>query len=169
MLAWLRALRAYVFKCQRALRAYVLTCQSALCCYELTCRRALRAQVLTCQRALRTYVPTCLACSCAHVPTCLACSRTNVSCVSTCSRNHVLTCQRALRALRAYVLTYYNYKWQREVFNNMFSLHFCDCSLSFSFEIKTVVHSCISLTSQKPLMGAMTNFLQWNGLIFVWA
>ena len=51
----------------------------------------------------------------------------------------------------------------------MFFLHFCDCSLSFSCEIKTVVHSCISLTSQKPLMGAMANFVQWYGLIFVFS
>ena len=114
--------------------------------------------LLTCQHVLRAHMPMCLACSCA-----------NMSCVSTCSCDHVLTCQHALHALRAYVFTYYNYKWQRWVFNNVFPLHFFYCSLSFSCEIKTVVHSCISLTSQKPLTGVMTNFLKWNGLIFGWA
>ena len=47
--------------------------------------------VLTCQRALRAYV---LTCQCALV---LTCSRANVS--------YLLMCSRALRALRAYVLT----------------------------------------------------------------
>ena len=85
-------------------------------------------------RALRAPVPTCL----------------------TWLRAHVLTCQRALRALRGYVLTCYNYGQQKYVFNNMFSLHFCHCSLWN----KTVVHSCISLTRRKPLTGAMINFVQ---------
>ena len=45
----------------------------------------------------------------------------------------------------------------------MFALHFYDCSLSFPYEIKTVVHSWISLTSQKPLMGVMTKLctIKW--------
>ena len=107
--------------------------------------RALRAPVPTCLTWLRAHVPTCLACLCAHVPTWLACLRA-----------HVPTCQRALRALRGYVLTCYNYRQQKYVFNNMFSLHFCHCSLWN----KTVVHSCISLTRRKPLTGAMINIVQ---------
>ena len=43
---------------------------------------------------LNSHVPTYLACLRAYVPTCLAC----------------FACQRALRALRGYVLTCYNYK-----------------------------------------------------------
>ena len=58
--AKLRALHAInVLAYQRALRAYVLTCQRALRAYALTCQRALRAYVLTCQRVLGTYVLKC--------------------------------------------------------------------------------------------------------------
>ena len=46
--------------------------------------------VLTYQRALRAYVPACLACLCVHVRRAL--------------RAYVFTCQRALHALRTYVL-----------------------------------------------------------------
>ena len=65
---------------------------------------------LACSRVNVPCVPTCLACLCAHVPTCLACSRAHVPTCLACLRAHVLTCQHALRALRAYVLTCYNYK-----------------------------------------------------------
>ena len=55
--AKLRALHAInVLAYQRALRAYVLNC-----------RRALRAYVPTCLACLRAHVPTCLACLRAHV------------------------------------------------------------------------------------------------------
>ena len=79
-------------------------------------------------RALRAHVPICLACLRTHVPTGLACLRA-----------HVLTCQRALRTFRAYIPTP---TCSRAIITNnknkcsiMFFLHFCDCSLSLSYEI----------------------------------
>ena len=105
----------YVLTCQRALRAFVLTCQCALRAYVLTCQRVLRAYVPKCTACLHAHVPTCLACLRARVPTYFACLRTHMSTyyashVLTACLLCVLTCQRALRALCAYVLTCYNYK-----------------------------------------------------------
>ena len=102
----------------RVLRAHVPTCLAYL-----------RAHVLTCLACLRAHMPTCLPCLRAHVPMCLACLRAHVP---TCPHNHVLmpcvlTCQRALRGLRAYVLTCYNTN---------------DCSLFFSCEIKAFGNFC---------------------------
>ena len=102
--------------------------------------RALRAYVVMYQCALRAYL---------LVPQCAL-------------RAFLLTCQPALRALRAYVsrcsraiTTNNKYKF----FNNLFCLHFCDCSFFFLWK-KTTLHSCITLVSRKPLTGAMTNFVQ---------
>ena len=97
------------------LRAFVLTCQCALRAYVLTCQRVLRAYVPKCTACLHAHVPTCLACLRARVPTYFACLRTHMSTyyashVLTACLLCVLTCQRALRALCAYVLTCYNYK-----------------------------------------------------------
>ena len=146
--------------CSRANMSCMLTCS----CANVSC-------MLTCSRA---YVPCVLQCSRVSVPCVLTCSRANVSCVLTCSRANVLcvlTRQRILYALRTYVLTCYNYKWPND--KDKFSI---TCFpyilwLFFAFFLwnKTVVNSCISLTSQKSLTCAMTNFVQWNGLIFVWA
>ena len=82
--------------------------------YVLPCQRALRAYVPTFLACLRAHVPTRLVCLLAHVPCVLTCSRANVSCMSTWLHDQVLmprvpTCQRALRALRAYALTCYNH------------------------------------------------------------
>ena len=99
-------------------------------------------------------------------------------------RAHVITCQ---RFLRAYVLTCYNFKQQKQVFNNMFYLDFWYFFFAFFLWNKTVyekgtisrnvfgkiyfenseVHSWISLSSRKLLTCAMTNFVQYNGLVFV--
>ena len=76
--------------------------------YQLTDSAKLRAlHVPTCLVCLRAQVPTRLACLRAHVPKCLTCLRPHLltPCVLC-----VLTCQRVLHALRAYVLTCYNYK-----------------------------------------------------------
>ena len=109
--AKLHTLRAYVPTCQRALWAYVLMFQRAIRAYVLTRQRTLRAYVLTCKRVLRAYVSTCL--------TCFPCSRANVPCV--------LCVPMCLR-----VITTNN----KKVFKNMFSLHYCVCSLFFSCKIK---------------------------------
>ena len=116
-------------------------CRSLLNCvpYVLTCQHTLRAYVLTCLACLRVKVPcvlTYIACLLSNMPCVLMCSRANVLCV--------LTCQRVLRVYVltrsgnnvSWVPTCYNYMRQRQVFNNMFYLHFCDCSLYFSCEIK---------------------------------
>ena len=107
----------------------VLTCSRAYVPCMLTCSRAYVPSVLTCSRA---YVPCVLTRSRAYVPCVLTCSRFYVPCMLTCSHNHVLmpcvlTCQRALRGLRAYVLTCYNTN---------------DCSLFFSCEIKAFGNFC---------------------------
>ena len=105
--------RAYVpcmLTCSRAYVPCVLTCSRAYMPYVLTCSRANVPCLLTCSRAS---VPCVLTWSRAYVPCVLTFSRTKVSCVLMCSRDHVLTCQHALPALRAYVLTLYNYEWQK--------------------------------------------------------
>ena len=110
-------------------------------------------------------VLTCLACSCAHVPCmlmrlaclrahmpmCLACSRAlhtfqcsldNVPCIPMCS--HAIT----MNDKDKFSITCFPYiLW-----------------LFFDFLLwnKIVAYSWISLTSQKSLTGAMTNFVQWN-------
>ena len=147
----------HVLTCQRALRASVLTRQLALRVYVFTYQRALYAHVLTCQRALCAHV---LTCQCAKVPCVLTCSRANVLCVLTCSRGNVLcvpTCSRTMST---------NDKGK-------FSITCLPYILWLFFVIfpwnKTFVHFCVSLTSQKPLTGAMTNFVKWNALVFVWA
>ena len=105
--------------------------------------------VLTCQRALRAHVLMCQHVLRAHVPTFLACSRANMSCVPTCSRA-ITTNNKDKFSITCFPYTF----WWFFVF--------------FLWN-ETVALSCIFLTSQKPLTGAMTNFVQWNGLIFVWA
>ena len=117
---------------------YVLTCRRALCVYVLTCQRVLPAYVLTCSRA---NVPCVLTCSRSHVPYVLTCSNANVPCmlcVPTCS--HVITTTEQLTKI----------SFQQHVFLTFLWLFF-----AFFQWNKTVVHSCISLTSQKPLTGAM--------------
>ena len=143
---------------------YVLTCQRAL--------RVLRAHMPMCLGCLCAHMPTCLACSCAHVPTCLVCLRANVSCVSICWRDYVLmpcvsrvnmscvpTCSRA-------ITTNDKYKFSTTCFP-CFSIVFLWLFFAYFLWNKTAVHSCISPSSQKPLTGAITNFVQWNGLNFV--
>ena len=124
-----------------------LTCSHANMPCVLTCSSAKVHCVLMClranvQHALHAHVPTCLACLRAHVP--LPC----VLCVSTCSR--VITT---------------NDKGKSSItcFPYILRLFFI-----FFLWNKTVAHSCVSLTSQKSLTGAVTNFVQWNGLSFVW-
>ena len=124
---------------------YVFTCQHALRAHVLKCQRALRAHVLTCQRA-----------------TCLACSRANVSCVSTCSRTN-LPCVLCVSTCSRVITTNDKGKSSITCFPYILRLFFI-----FFLWNKTVAHSCISLTSQKSLTGAVTNFVQWNGLSFVW-
>ena len=107
---YLACLRVHVPTCLAYLRAHVPTCLVCLRTHVPTCLACLRAHVPTCLACLSVHVPSCLTCLRAHVSTCLAWSRANVSYVSTCSHNHVLmpcvlTYQRALCALRAYVLT----------------------------------------------------------------
>ena len=131
---------------------YVLTCQRALRVFVSTYQRALRAHVLTCQHVLR-----------AHVPTFLACSRANVSCVSTCSRTS-LPCALCVPTCSRAITTNNKAKFSITCFPYTFWLFFV-----FFLWNETVALSCIFLTNQKPLTGAMTNFVQWNGLIFVWA
>ena len=78
---------------------YVLMCQHALNAYVLTCWRALRAYVLTCQRVLGVYVLT---------PFVL----------------RVLTCQLALRALRA-IITNNKDKFSITCFPDIFVIVLC--------------------------------------------
>ena len=116
--------------------------------YVLKCLACLCAHVSMCFTCFRAYVVTCFACLCAHVITCscLACSRVNVTrvlCVPTCSRA---------------ITTNDKYKFSITCFLTFLWLFFV-----FFLWNETVVYSCISLTSQKPLTGAMTNFVQWNG------
>ena len=75
------------------------------------------------------------------VPYLFTCSRANMPCLLC-----VPTCSRAITTndKDKFSITCFSYILR----------------LSFSCEIKTVVHSCISLISQKPLIGAMTNFIQ---------
>ena len=148
----------YVLTCQRALRAYVIMCQRALFAHVFTCQRALRAYMLTCSRANVPCVPTCPRANVSLVSTCSRANMACVLCVPTCS--HAITTNDKGK----FSITCFAYKHVLVLI-----VLFCDCSLSFSCEIKTVAHFCVSLTSQKPLMGAMTNIVQWNGLIFVWA
>ena len=117
-----------------------------------TCRACLRAHVPTFLVCLSALVSACLACLRAHVPTCFACSRGNVPCMLC-----VPTCSRA-------ITTNDKNKFSITCFPYILWLFF-----AFFLWNKTVVNSCISLTSQKSLTCAMTNFVQWNGLIFVWA
>ena len=124
---------------------YVFTCQHALRAHVLKCQSALRAHVLTCQRA-----------------TCLACSRANVSCVSTCSRTN-LPCVLCVSTCSRVITTNDKGKSSITCFPYILRLFFI-----FFLWNKTVAHSCVSLTSQKSLTGAVTNFVQWNGLSFVW-
>ena len=135
----------YVPTCQRVLCAHVPTCQRALCAYVLTCQRLWHAHVLTCLRALRGHVLSC----------------------QSIWRVYVLTYQCALRALRAYMLTCYNWndkdKFSITCFPYILRLFFV-----FFLWNKTVVHFCISLTSQKPLTDTMTNIVKWNSLNLVW-
>ena len=114
--------------------------------YVLTYQRALYAHMLTCQRALRAHV---LTCQRAKVPCVLTCSRANVLCVPTCSRT---------------MSTNDKVKFSITCFPYILWLFF----VFFPWN-KTFVHFCVSLTSQKPLTGAMTNFVKWNALVFVWA
>ena len=99
-------------------------------------------------------------------------------------RAHVITCQ---RFFCAYVLTCYNFKQLKQVFINMFYLGFWYFFFAFFLWNKTVyekgttsrnvfgniyfenseIHSWISLSRRKLLTRAMTNFLQYNGLVFV--
>ena len=122
--------------------------------YVLTCLACLRADEPTCLACLPAHVPTYLVCLCAHVLTCFACSRA-----------HMPTCLASLHAhaLRAHVLTYL--AWfaclralttnNKDKFSIIYLIIFC-----FFLWNKIVAHSCISLTSQKPLTGVMTNFVQ---------
>ena len=124
--------------------------------------RALRVHMPTCLACSRAQVPTCIACSRAHVPTCLACSRVNVSCVSTCLRTN-LPCVLCVSTCSRVITTNDKGKSSITCFPYILRLFFI-----FFLWNKTVAHSCISLTSQKSLTGAVTNFVQWNGLSFVW-
>ena len=118
------------------------------------------SHVLTCSR---TNVPCMLTCSRANVPYVLTYSRANVPKCLACSRAHVPTCFACLLALRTMST---NDKVK-------FSITCCPYILWLFFVFfpwnKTFVHFCVSLTSQKPLTGAMTNFVKWNALVFVWA
>ena len=87
-----------VITCQRTLCAYVLTCRVPC---VLTCLHANVLCVLTCQHVLRAYVFAC--------QTCLACLRGHVLTYLTCSRASVPS--------RAYVLMYYNFKYQNISFS----------------------------------------------------
>ena len=115
--------------------------------------RALSAYVPTCLACLRAHVPTCLR---ANVPTCLACSRAHVPMCLTCLCVHVITCS-CLACSRVNVPC-------------VLCVATCSRAITANDKYKfsiTAVHSCISLTSQNPLTGAMTNFTQRNDLIFV--
>ena len=137
--------------------------------------RALRAHMSTCLACFtcsHANVPWVLMCSHANVPCVLMCSRANVSCVSICWRDYVLmpcvsrvnmscvpTCSRA-------ITTNDKYKFSTTCFP-CFSIVFLWLFFAYFLWNKTAVHSCISPSSQKPLTGAITNFVQWNGLNFV--
>ena len=113
-----------VLTCQRAFRAHVLTGQ--LTCM-LTCPRASVPWVLTCSRA---YMPCVLTWSRGSVPCVLMCSRANMACVlcvPTCS--HAITTNDKGK----FSITCFAYKHVIVLI-----VLFCDCSLSFSCEIKTV-------------------------------
>ena len=113
------------------------TCQRALCAYVLKCQHALRAYVRTCQSVLRVYVLTCSRLAC------FACSHANVYCMLC-----MLTCSHA-------ITTNNKDKCSITCFPDIFVIVLC-----FFLWNKTLVHFYISLTSQKPLMGVMTNFVQ---------
>ena len=110
--------------------------------------RTLRVHMPTCLACSRAQVPTCIACSRAHVPTCLACSHANVSCVSTCSRTN-LPCVLCVSTCSHVITTNDKGKSSITCFPYILRLFFI-----FFLWNKTVAHSCISLTSQKSLMGA---------------
>ena len=124
----------------------MLMCLACLHAHEPTCLACLPAHVQTYLVCLHAHVPTCFACSCAHMPTCLASLHAH-----------------ALRALRAHVLTYLACfaclgvltTNNKDKFSIIRFIIFC-----FFLWNKIVAHSCISLTSQKPLTGVMTNFVQ---------
>ena len=157
--------------CLRVLRAHVLTCLRVLRAYVLTCQRSLRAYVLTCLVCLGVHMPTCLACLSAHIPPCLTCSRGNVLTYLAYLHAHVPTYLACLLQI-----TKISFLWH--VLLRFLTLFRClfpvkknnktayekstaskNVSRNISFE-NSVVHSCISLTRQKPLTGAMTNFVQ---------
>ena len=133
-----------VLMCSRANVSCVLTCRSALRAYMLTCQLVLRAYVLACLRTLRAYVLTCqriMHLTCSRLA-CFACSRANVPCVLC-----VPTCSRAITISNKdkFSITCFPY-----IFVIVLCLFFCEIKLA---------HSCIFFTNQKPLAGAMTNFV----------
>ena len=122
--------------------------------------------VLTCLACLRADEPTCLACLPAHVPTDLVCLRAHVPTCFACSRAHMPTCLASLHAhaLRAHVLTYLARfaclraltTNNKDKFSIIYLIIFC-----FFLWNKIVAHSCISLTSQKPLTGIKLCTIKW--------
>ena len=156
--------------CLRLLRAHMLTCLRVLRAYVLTCQRSLRAYVLTCLVCLRVHMPTCLACLSAHIPPCFACSRANVLTYLAYLHAHVptyLACllqikisflwHVLLRILILFLCLFPVKKNNKTVYEKSTASR--NISRNIYFE-NSVVHSCISLTRQKPLTGAMTNFVQ---------
>ena len=125
--------------------------------------RAVGAHVTTCLACLRVHVLTCLACLRAHVTMCFTYTRANVSCVSTCSRTN-MPCVFCVPTCSGAITTNDKDKFSITCFPYILWLFFV-----FFLWNKTVLDSCISLSSQKSLTGAMTNFAKWNRLIFVWA
>ena len=92
-----------------------------------------------CFARLRTHIMTCLACLPTHVPMCFAYLCARVTMCLAYSRAHVLMCLRCLHAnvpLRAYALMCYNFKYQKYVFNDMFSSDVRYFFFSFSCEMK---------------------------------
>ena len=117
--------------------SYKLTCQRAMCAYVPKCQCALRAYVLRWQHALHAYMLTCQ-----HA-----------------LRSHMLTCQYVLRAhVPTCLVCFVN-------FNNTFSLHFCDCSLSFSCEIK-LLHILAFLLPVKSLQWVLWQTL-YNKMVWI--
>ena len=144
-------------------------CLPCLCAHMptcLVCQCALHGYVLTCQHALHTYVPCVLTCKhalYAYMLTCLVCLRVHMHIYNVCLTAHVLKlCAITSNNKNKFSMTCFTYT-------------FHTFSLSFSWEIKlymtsrnvsgniyfenSIVHSGISLTRQKCLLGAMTNFV----------
>ena len=141
----------YSLTSQGALRAHVPTRFARSRAHASTRQRALRAYMLTCQRALRAFLLTCHFALRAHVPMFLTCLRGNLSCVPTCLR--ALTSNNKNK----FSMTCFSSIWNKTVYDLKSAPAWMSLETSilrFQFYIPA-----FSLTRQKPLTGAMTNFL----------